>query len=85
MKINNLMLDIEFKTMLFYNELKKDIPKLSALTFEITELSKGARLHGFCHIGNNCASYDSIDELKSLLLKEMRAVESYDEKEDGLL
>ena len=70
MKIKDLMLknfakvsEIESQTLAVYDIIKKEIPRLNRLTFEVAELSQGVCVHGFYHIGGSCQSYDSVDEL----------------------
>ena len=74
MKIKNLMLknfakvsEIESQAIAVYNLIKKEIPNLHRLTFEVQRLSMGVTVHGFYHIGNDCQSYDSVNELISLI------------------
>ena len=49
-----------------FDEIKKEIPSLNNISFEISEWYKG-RVHGFYHIGAGCQQYDNIEDLAILL------------------
>ena len=54
------------------SELKKEMPNLNHVTFEVSEWYKG-KVHGFYHIGNECESYKDIEDLAVLLSDRKKA------------
>ena len=60
--------DTEKHLMDIYNKLKKDLPGLHRLTFEIDTYSHSGKtkMNGWYHFGNNCEQWHSIEELIAL-------------------
>lgn len=62
------MENIESQIMAVYDEIKKKIPKLNRITFEVTTYpDKTSQIHGFYHIGKSCNQYKGIKHLQRCL------------------
>ena len=55
-----------------FSELRRAIPNLNHVTFEVSEWYKG-KVHGFYHIGNGCENYSNIEDLAKLLSDRKKA------------
>ena len=59
------LIALEKKLLGIYGEIKREIPNLNHVTFELSEWGQG-KVRGWYHIGNECKSYDNINDLAIL-------------------
>ena len=63
---------IETAIMATYYQIKKELPALNRLTFEIGENSRGAYLWGFMHIKDKVIYYRGVESLIAKIAYEIK-------------
>ena len=59
------------KLLFVYADIKKQIPNLNHLSFEISDWNI-PQVYGFYHIGEDCEQFDSIEEFQDILATRRR-------------
>lgn len=64
---------LEAELRIIYDDLKKQLPGLHRLTFELGEYKHltDLSINGFYHIDSDCKSYEDLSDLKSKLKNEI--------------
>ena len=59
---------LEHQLLKFYLEIQENIPKLHNISFNVSTYETGkTSMHGYFHVGGECESFRSADELISLI------------------
>ena len=61
------MREIGVRIARLFDEIREEIPTLNRLTFEISSQMSTKEIYGWYHINGVCKSYNSIDELVSVM------------------
>lgn len=70
--------ELEQKIMNVYDKIKKEIPYLRRLTFEVQEFSTNTRIWGCYHIYDQCGIYNDINEVYDLICKHQILFQKFD-------